>query len=216
MGRIVAWREEAALLIEAEVERCLQASLLAAVPTETFYALAAHALDEQALARLFRAKGRPPAKPVLVLIAGPEMLELVAADIPEAAALLAARFWPGPLTLLLPARPNLPHPLTGGTGAVGVRQPRQEVTRRLAARLGAPITGTSANRAGRPPLVSAAQVDREFGDELSLIIDAGPCPGGLPSTIVDVSRRPARLVREGVVSREDLLTVIPDLELIRK
>ena len=89
-----------------------------------------------------------------------------------------ARFWPGPLTLILPSLPHLPRLLTGGTGTIGVRQPRQSLTCRLIAALGYPITGTSANRAGHRPLGRAAEVAREFGDGVDLILDAGPCPGG--------------------------------------
>jgi L-threonylcarbamoyladenylate synthase len=125
-----------------------------------------------------------PAKPVLVLVGAPELLPQVAREVPEAGARLLARFWPGPLTLILPARPGLPDLLTGGTGTVGVRQPWQAVTCRLLVSLGFPVTGTSANRSGRPPLTVAAEVAREFGGGVDLILDTGPCPGGLPSTIV--------------------------------
>ncbi len=139
------------------------------------------------------------------------MVALVAQEIPEVARELMARFWPGPLTLILPARPELSRWLTGGTSGVGLRQPRQEVTCRLIAALGFPVTGTSANRARQPALTRAEEVEREFGDDLALILDAGPCPGGLPSTVVDVSVHPPRLVRAGAVPIPDIREIIPDL-----
>jgi L-threonylcarbamoyladenylate synthase len=211
MGRIWHWREEEAGEFWEAARALLRGGGLMAVPTETFYALAAHPLDEVALARLFAVKGRAPEKPVLLLVSDCKMLPQVAREVPEVASRLLARFWPGPLTLILPARPDLPRLLTGGSGTVGVRQPRQEVTCRLMAALGFPITGTSANRADRPPLTLAAEVDREFGPELGLILDAGPCPGGLPSTVVDVTRTPPRLVRPGAVPVAALAAIIPEL-----
>ncbi|MCX5892380.1 MAG: L-threonylcarbamoyladenylate synthase, partial [Deltaproteobacteria bacterium] len=154
---------------------------------------------------------RPAAKPVLVLIAGPEMLFQVAREVPAAAIPLMAAFWPGPLTLILPARLDLPTLLTGGTGTIGLRQPRQPLVCRLMAALGLPLTGTSANRSAQEPLTTAAQVAREFGDEVDLILEAGPCPGGLPSSIVDVTVIPPRLVRTGAMATATLKEVIPNM-----
>ncbi len=182
-----------------------------ALPTETFYALAAHPFQEQALERLFSLKQRTPDKAVLLLVSGPEMVSRLAREIPPLAQKLMARFWPGPLTLILPARPELSRWLTGGTRGVGLRQPRQEVTRRLIAEVGFPVTGTSANRAGEAALTRAEEVERTFGDALALILDDGPCPGGLPSTVVDVSGGPPRLVRAGAVALTDIRAILPDL-----
>jgi L-threonylcarbamoyladenylate synthase len=125
-----------------------------------------------------------------------------------------ARFWPGPLTIILPARPEVPALLTGGTGGIGVRQPAQAVTGRLLRALGFPVTGTSANRAGAPPLTRAREVAGEFGDGVDLVLDAGPCAGGRPSTVVDVSRTPPRLVRPGAVTLAALAEVLPELRLL--
>ena len=122
-----------------------------------------------------------------------------------------AAFWPGPLTLILPALDHLPRLLTGGTGTIGVRQPRQPLVCRLMATLGLPVTGTSANRSGQEALTTAAAVAREFGAGVDLILEAGPCPGGLPSTIVDVTGVPPRLVRAGAIPAARLKEVIPDL-----
>ena len=214
MGRIRIWREEAAGALVEEVRALLLAGGVVALPTETFYALAVHPLNQEALKRLFALKERALEQPVLVLVSAPEMLPQVAAAFPEAGVRLMAGFWPGPLTLILPARPGLPELLTGGSLTIGVRQPRQAVTCRLLASLGFPVTGTSANRSGRPPLAAAAAVAREFGEGLALILDAGPCPGGLPSTIVDVTCLPPRLVRPGAVPLAQLTEVLADIALV--
>ena len=211
MERIRVWRDEEAGGLVEEVRALLLAGGIVALPTETFYALAVYPFERKALGRLFTLKARSPEKPVLVLVGAPEMLAQVAATVPPAGARLMARFWPGPLTLILPARPGLPGWLTGGTGTVGVRQPRQAVTCRLLASLGFPVTGTSANRSGRPGLLGAQEVAREFGPGVDLVLDAGPCPGGLPSTIVDVTAAPPRLVRAGAVPLARLTEVVPEM-----
>jgi L-threonylcarbamoyladenylate synthase len=214
MGRIWRWREENAGAFWDEAQTVLKRHGIIAAPTETFYALAANPFQAEALARLFALKDRGPEKPVLVMIAGPAMLPQVVREIPEVATRLMARFWPGPLTIIFPSLPQLPRLLTGGTGTIGVRQPRQSLTCRLITALGHPITGTSANRAGRRPLVQADEVAREFGGHLDLILDAGPCPGGLPSTIVDVTQAVPRLVRAGAIPTEDLAEIMSELERI--
>jgi L-threonylcarbamoyladenylate synthase len=211
MPRIWVWREGEAAAFFNEARRVLISGGVVALPTETFYALAVNPFDAQALTRLFSLKERPASKPVLVLVGDPAMLPQVAGEVPAAGARLLARFWPGPLTLILPAREGLPELLTGDTGTIGVRVPRQAVTCRLLISLGLPLTGTSANRSGAPPLVKAAEVAREFGDRVDLILDAGPCPGGPPSTIVDVTSIPPRLVRAGAVPRVELRAVVPEL-----
>ena len=211
MPRIWVWQEEQAEAFFAEARTVLRSRGVLALPTETFYALAVNPFDPAALGRLFTLKARPPEKPVLVLIAGPEMLSQVAQAAPAAASGLMARFLPGPLTLILPALDHLPRLLTGGTGTIGVRQPRQPLVCRLMADLRMPVTGTSANRSGQRSLTAAAEVARKFGDGVDLILEAGPCPGGLPSTIVDVTGVPPRLVRAGAIAAARLQEVIADL-----
>jgi L-threonylcarbamoyladenylate synthase len=214
MGRIWTWREEDAGAFWDEARAVIWRRGIMAVPTETFYGLAVNPFEEEALVRLFALKDRPPEKPVLVMVAAPEMLFQVVREVPEAAARLMARFWPGPLTIIFPSLSQLPRRLTGSTGTIGVRQPRQSLTCRLITALGFPITGTSANRTGCRPLVRAADVAREFGDHLDLILDAGPCPGGLPSTIVDVTGASPRLVRAGAIPPAALAEIIPEIERI--
>jgi L-threonylcarbamoyladenylate synthase len=214
MGLIWGWREEAAEEFWEMARGVLTQSGIIAVPTETYYALAAHPFQAEALSRLFALKDRALEKPVLVLVDGQVRLSQVVREVPEVAIRLMAQFWPGPLTLIFPSHPQLPPLLTGGTGTIGVRQPRQGLTCRLITALGHPLTGTSANRAGCPPLVRAVEVAREFGDGVGLILEAGACPGGLPSTIVDVTSSPPRLVRGGAISPAELTKIMPDLQRI--
>lgn len=212
MGRIWEWREEAAGAFWDEARAVLRRNGVIAVPTETFYALAVNPFQAEALVRLFALKNRDPRKPVLVLVDGPERLNQVAREVPDLARRLMEKFWPGPLSIIFPSLPHLPRLLTGGTGTIAVRQPRQALTCRLIAALGFPITGTSANRAGCRPLVRAEEVAKEFGDQLDLILEAGPCPGGLPSTIVDVTSTLPRLVRAGAIPVAELAEIMPELE----
>jgi len=212
MGRIWTWREENAGAFWDEARTVLRRHGIIAVPTETFFGLAVNPFQAEALVRLFALKDRSPGKPVLVMVAGPAMLPQVVREIPEVANRLMARFWPGPLTIIFPGLPHLLRGLTGGTGTIGVRQPRQSLTCRLITELGHPITGTSANRAGYRPCVRADEVARAFGDDLDLILDAGPCPGGLPSTIVDVTNSSPRLVRAGAIPPAELAEIMPEME----
>ena len=212
MGRIWTWREKTAGLFWEEARAVLAGNGIVAVPTETFYGLAVNPFQTEALNRLFALKARSPEKPVLLLVAGTEMLTRVVREVPEAAIRLMDRFWPGPLPIIFPCQPHLPRLLTGGTGTVGVRHPRQPLTCRLVTALGHPVTGTSANRAGAPPLTRAAEFAQEFGAGVDLILDSGPCPGGLPSTIVDVTSSPPRLVRAGVIPPVELVKIVPEME----
>lgn len=214
MGRIWEWREEDSEAFWDEARTVLRRNGVIAVPTETFYALAVNPFQPEALVRLFALKDRAPEKSVLLLVDGPGMLTQVAREVPDAARRLMEKFWPGPLTIIFPSLLNLPRLLTGGTGTIGVRQPRQGLTCRLIAALGHPITGTSANRAGDRPCVRAEEVAQEFGDHLDLILEAGACPGGLPSTIVDVTNAPPRLVRAGAIPAAELAEIMPELARI--
>jgi len=214
MGLIWGWREEAAGEFWEVARRVLNQNGVMAVPTETFFGLAVNPFQEEALNRLFALKDRALEKPVLVLVDGPEMLHQIVREVPGPARRLMDKFWPGPLTLIFPSQPQLPRLLTGGTGTIGVRQPRQALTCRLITALGQPITGTSANRTGRPPHLRAVEVAWEFGDGVDLILEAGACPGGLPSTIVDVTSSPPRLVRGGAISPAELTKMMPDLQRI--
>ena len=177
----------------------LQRSGLVAIPTETFYGLGVNPFDARALDRLRAVKGREDAKPILVLVASINDLSAFVEHVPPAASLLIEGFWPGPLTILFPARASLPHALTAGTGLVGMRVSSCRPLCELLARVG-PLTGTSANRAGAAPARTAEAVQQALGDAVDLILDVGPTPGGLPSTVVAVHHS-LRIVREGALER---------------
>ena len=177
---------------------------LVAYPTDTLYGLGAHAFLKEAVDRVFVAKGRQGQKAVPLLISSFQDLRLVVDDVPELAVALAGRFWPGALTLIVRRSAVVLSEVTGGGSKVAVRVPAHPVPRELVRRLGAPITGTSANRSGGPNPVSADDVRAQLGALVDLIIDGGPCPGNLPSTVVDVTGERPVLVREGVVSRYEV------------
>jgi L-threonylcarbamoyladenylate synthase len=189
---------ESALLKAAE---CLRQGGLLAFPTETYYGLGVDPFNSTALQRLFAVKQRPAAKPVLVLVENQTQVPLLAAQVPDALQELMNRFWPGPLTVVCPARPDLPDLLTGGTGTVGIRQSPEPTAARLLAAFGGPVTATSANCSGQPAAVTAAEVTRIFGSQIDLIIDGGRTPGGTGSTLIgcDAQGR-LRCLREGRIS----------------
>jgi L-threonylcarbamoyladenylate synthase len=186
-----------------EAAAVLRRGGLVAYPTETFYALGALARDGAAVDRLARVKGRPDGKPLPLLAADRAAVDAVA-EVGGAAARLAERFWPGPLTLVLPARAELPAAITAGTGTVGVRVPGSELARALAREAGFALVATSANLAGAPPPASPDALAPELRDRLDHVLDAGATPGGLPSTVVAVEGEDIRLVRAGAVPFEAL------------
>ena len=176
---------------------------LVAYPTDTVYGLAADPRNDEAVRKLFEAKGREPEQSVPLLFASPQDLAYVVADVPDVALVLLREFWPGPLTIVLPkAQRFRSRAVVGET--VAVRVPDHPVPRELARLLGGPITGTSANLTGGPEPLTADDVRSQLGDRVDLIIDGGPCPGGTPSTVVDCTVEPPRLRREGAISRDEL------------
>ena len=182
---------------------------LVAFPTETVYGLGADALNPAAVARIFAAKGRPPDNPLIVHVADPQGAgpELVAAW-PPAARRLAEAFWPGPLTLVVPAGPGVPAAVTAGLPTVAVRCPDHHVARALIAAAGTPVAAPSANRSGRPSATRAEDVWEDLGEHLDVLLDAGPVPVGVESTVVDVVSSPPRLLRPGGIPVEDLEAVL--------
>ena len=182
-----------------EAAAVLRADGLVAFPTETFYGLGAAALRPSAARRVCEVKGRPEGKPLLVLVDSIAMTERLATTISPRARALMARHWPGALTLVLPARPEIPTEVTAGTGTIGVRLSAHPVARALVAALGGPITAPSANPSDRPPPTTAAAVVAYFGDALPLILDGGATAGGEPSTVLDVTVEPPRVIRAGAV-----------------
>ena len=184
---------------------------LVAIPTETVYGLGADGLNEEAVARIFAAKGRPQDNPLILHICGPEQIELFCHHIPQSAYDLAAAFWPGPLTLVLPARDVVPRRTTGGLDTVAVRCPDNAVTREIIRLSGVPIAAPSANISGKPSTTTAQHVLHDHDGKIAAIVDGGPCRVGVESTIVDLTEERPRLLRPGGIGPEQLLAVLGDL-----
>lgn len=180
--------------------RVIRRGGLVAFPTETFYGLGAAALDASAVGRVFEAKGRPADKPLLVLVDSVGMVAALAAEVSPRARRLMARYWPGPLTLVLRARPELPEALTAGSGTIGVRLSGHALARRLVQLVGTPVTAPSANPHGAPSPCTADEVVAGLGDRVDLVLDGGRTPGGPPSTVLDLTRVPPVVLRRGAVT----------------
>ena len=190
----------------------LEAGEVVALPTETFYGLAVDAFRPEALRRLNDLKRKPADSPALLLAASPEQVDQVATDLPEVFHKLAAAFWPGPLTLVVPAADRLPAEVSGGRGTVGVRVPGLSLPRCLAGTLGRPISGVSANLSGQAPCRTAAEVARVLPAGIAMILDGWPAPGGAASTVVDLSGDVPRILRAGAVPVNALTPFVPGIE----
>jgi len=181
---------------------------LVAFPTDTVYGVGAHAFLPHAVERIYQAKERPREKAIPLLLARPEDMEQVAHGIPPLAWLLARRFWPGGLTLVLPRKPVVPDVVSGGP-TVAVRVPDHPVPLALIGALGAPLAATSANLSGHPSPVTAEEVMVELGGRIELLLDGGACPGGVPSTILDLTTDPPALLRAGAIPLAALEEITP-------
>jgi L-threonylcarbamoyladenylate synthase len=200
----------------ASIERLAQALLadrLVAVPTETVYGLAGHALSQTACRRIFEAKGRPADDPLIVHLADLTMLDAVAERSPLVEG-IAEAFWPGPLTLILKKRPQVPALVTSGLETVAVRIPAHPVFQKLIAAARIPLAAPSANPFGYISPTTAAHVNAQLGDRIDFILDGGPCPIGIESTILDLTSgtRP-RILRPGAISGKEIATVIGSLDV---
>ena len=171
-----------------------------AFPTDTVYGVAVNATDPEAVLRLFAAKGRPADKPLPILLADRDGLDRLASPVPEAGRLLA-QLWPGPLTIVLPLRPDagVCPKVTAGLDTIGVRVPDHDLARAILKAAKFPVAVTSANLSGEREAMSAEQVADALGDSVSLILDGGRCHGGVPSTVVDVTVMPPAILREGAI-----------------
>jgi len=188
----------------AEAARIIRRGGLVAFPTETVYGLGANAFDAQAVARVFEAKARPAFDPLIVhLLSAAELPRVVRASDPRVTG-LAERFWPGPLTLVLPRREELPEIVTAGLDSVGVRVPAHPAARALLAAAETPIAAPSANPFGYVSPTTAAHVVERLGDVVHLVLDGGPCPVGLESTILSLVAEPPLVLRPGGVAKEQL------------
>lgn len=189
---------------------------LVAFPTETVYGLGANALDEQAVRSIFAAKGRPANNPVIVHVARHEEAMRLVSAWPADAERLAERFWPGPLSLVLPKQNIVPLVVTAGGDTVAIRVPAHPVALALIEAAGVPIAAPSANRSMAVSPTRAEHVLKGLDGRIDAILDAGPTSGGLESTVVDLSRQPARLLRPGLVSAEEIEAVIGPIERLQQ
>jgi L-threonylcarbamoyladenylate synthase len=192
----------------AKAVQALQQGALVAFPTETVYGLGADASSPAALERLYQAKGRPANHPVIVHVSDVEQLADWAAHIPPDARILADAFWPGPLTLILPRAPHVLAQITGGQGTVGLRIPNHPLALKLLSVFQGGLAAPSANRFGRLSPTTAQDVVDDFGDEVAMVLDGGPCEVGIESTIVDASGEGLRILRPGMILPDHIEDVL--------
>lgn len=184
---------------------------LVGIPTETVYGLGANALDEKAVEKIFIAKGRPSDNPLIIHISDPQELTGYCVDIPDTAWTLAEKFWPGPLTMVLPVGPAVPKRTTGNLDTVAVRCPKTAATRELIRLAGVPIAAPSANISGKPSTTTAQHVLHDMDGRIEAILDGGACQVGVESTIVDLTGKTPRLLRPGGITPEQLREVLGEL-----
>ncbi len=184
---------------------------LLGIPTETVYGLGANGLNEEAVRNIFRAKGRPQDNPLILHIPSADWLGRYCEDIPPSAYALAARFWPGPLTMVLKRRPIVPDVVTAGLDTVGMRCPDHKVCRAIIARADVPVAAPSGNTSGRPSPTTAQHMLEDMDGKIDGIVDGGPCFVGVESTIIDLTMTPARLLRPGGITLEQLREVLGEV-----
>jgi L-threonylcarbamoyladenylate synthase len=198
-------------LDQAEIEaaaRLLRAGRLVAFPTETVYGLGANALDPEAVARIYVAKGRPSNSPLIVHVASVEMAQSLVAKWPDIADRLVRRFWPGPLTLVLDKQPTIPSIVTSGLPTVGLRMPAHPIALALIRAAGVPLAAPSANRFTELSPTTAEHVQNGLGSDVDLILDGGPCEVGIESTVLSLAGSQPILLRPGGISRSELEAAI--------
>ena len=188
---------------------------LVAIPTETVYGLGANGLDAQAVKRIFEAKGRPQDNPLILHVTGPQWLPRYCRNIPPMAYVLARKFWPGPLTMILQRQSIVPDETTAGLDTVAVRCPNHPVTLAIIREAGVPIAAPSANTSGRPSCTSAQDVLEDMDGKIEGVVDGGPCSVGVESTILDLTCQPPRLLRPGGLPLEDLERLIGHIDVDR-
>ncbi len=206
--KVISAQDPQAARMAAEI---IRGGGLVAIPTETVYGLGANGLDENAVAKIFEAKGRPQDNPLILHICGAEQIDDFCAQVPESAYALAEAFWPGPLTMVLPAKDIVPKRTTGGLATVAVRCPDSAVTRQIIRLSGVPLAAPSANLSGKPSTTTADHVLHDHVGKIPLIVDDGPCRVGVESTIVDLTEERPRLLRPGGITPEQLMEVLGEL-----
>lgn len=198
----------------ARAAQIIRSGGLVAFPTETVYGLGADALNEDAVRKIFIAKERPFDDPLIVHIADAQQLLLLARHIPQRAWELVKKFWPGPLTLVLPKTERVPAVTTGGLETVAVRMPGHPIARQLIELSGCPIAAPSANRFGRPSPTTAQHVLEDLDGRIELILDGGPTPIGVESTVLDLTQDPPMILRPGGVTLEALQEILGEVRLL--
>src|SRR5438270_1210329 len=190
-----------------EAARLIESGRLVAFPTETVYGLGANALDAAAVARIFEVKGRPSTSPLIVHVDSMEMARGLAREWPPAAETLARAYWPGPLTLIVPKRPEVPDIVTAGLDTVGLRMPRHPLALELIRAAGVPVAAPSANRFTELSATTADHVRQSLGDAVDCVLDGGPTQVGIESTVISLAGPPV-LLRPGMISREEIEALI--------
>ena len=191
--------------------KIIQDGGLVAIPTETVYGLGADGLNPDAVDKIYEAKGRPKDNPMILHVTGMEQVEGLCCNIPSAAYALAEKFWPGPLTMVLPARNHIPKRTTGGLSTVAVRCPDSAITRQIISLSGTAIAAPSANLSGKPSTTTAAHVLHDHDGHIDAVIDGGACRVGVESTIIDLTETPARLLRPGGITPAQLRSVLGEI-----
>ena len=197
----------------AEAAGIIASGGLLGIPTETVYGLGANGLDEKAVHAIFEAKGRPQDNPLILHVPGEDWLERYCQDIPAAAYELADRFWPGPLTMILRRKDNVPDAVTAGLDTVGMRCPSHALCRKIIAAADIPVAAPSGNTSGRPSPTTAQHMLEDMDGKIEAIVDGGPCTVGVESTIIDLTCTPPRLLRPGGVTLEQLRSVLGEVEV---
>jgi L-threonylcarbamoyladenylate synthase len=204
--RVLNWLVSPGPTLAAALD-CLKQGGLVAFPTDTLYGLAADVMNDEAVMKLFQAKRRPLTEPLPILIQSIDQAGDLAKGMRNLALKLGIRFWPGPLTMVLDRSPAFQSLALAGGDSVALRIPDHDVPLALIRSLGRPVTGTSANRSGESPPGTAQEVIEQLNDDIEIVVDAGPCPLGIESTVVDLRNDRPRLLREGAISRQELESV---------
>ena len=191
-----------------KIKEILDVGGVIAYPTDTFYALGGNLHNDEAMQTIYRIKKRPTTKPFITLAHSIESLNSLVSDFTGDSEKLMDAFWPGPLTILFNVLPHLPAKLSAHTGKIGVRVPGNPFTRKLLEELDCHLTGTSANISGEKELTSVLEVDAQMGTQISAIIEGGDSSGDKPSTIIDPTESPWKIIREGAISKEQIEAVI--------
>lgn len=188
----------------APAAELIKAGKLVAVPTETVYGLAGNGLDPEAVEKIYEVKGRPSVKPLSLMVPGPEAMDVYCEDVPQAARTLAEKFWPGPLTIIMKAKKHIPSIVLAGGDTVGLRCPEHKMTLELLKLAKVPFAAPSANPSGSESPKTAQRVYEYFNGQIEGIIDGGPCGLGFESTIIDMSRTPYKILRQGALPAEKI------------